>query len=109
MTTAGGPLPFDGVKIADFSWVWAGPTNAKYLADHGATVVRVESLNRPDMVRAIAPYKDDEIRPNRTHSFNDVNTASPCFRCSSTLPRLKANCSGFQQLPGRRRIKGVCK
>ena len=75
MTTAGGPLPFDGVKIADFSWVWAGPTSAKYLADHGATVVRVESLNRPDLVRSIGPYKDDETGPNRTHSFNDVNTS----------------------------------
>lgn len=74
MTTAG-PLPFDGVKIADFSWVWVGPTSAKYLADHGATVVRVESSTRPDIIRAIGPYKDDENGPNRTHSFNDFNTS----------------------------------
>ena len=74
MTTAG-PLPFDGVKIADFSWVWVGPTSAKYLVDHGATVVRVESTTRPDIIRAIGPYKDDENGPNRTHSFNDFNTS----------------------------------
>ena len=32
-----------GVKIADFSWVGAGPRATKDLADHGATVVKVES------------------------------------------------------------------
>ena len=74
MTTPG-PLPFEGVKIADFSWVWVGPTSTKYLADHGATVVRVESTTRPDIVRAIGPYKDDENGPNRTHAFNDYNTS----------------------------------
>ena len=38
-------LPFDGVKIADFSWIWVGPTTTKYLSDHGATVIRVETEN----------------------------------------------------------------
>ena len=68
-------LPFEGVKIADFSWVWVGPTSTKYLADHGATVVRVESLSRPDITRTIGPFKDGEIAPNRTHAFNDFNTS----------------------------------
>ena len=69
------PLPFEGLKIADFTWVWVGPTTTKYLADHGATVVRVESLSRPDMARIIGPFKDREPGPNRTHSFNDFNTS----------------------------------
>ena len=68
-------LPFDGIKIADFSWVWVGPTSTKYLADHGATVVRVESLSRPDILRTIGPFKDGEVGPNRTHAFNDFNTS----------------------------------
>ena len=69
------PLPFEGVKVADFTWVWVGPTTTKYLADHGATVVRVESQNRPDTVRFLGPYKDQAIGPNRTHAFNDFNTS----------------------------------
>ncbi len=68
-------LPFEGVKIADFSWVWVGPTSTKYLADHGATVVRVETLSRPDILRTIGPFKDGEVGPNRTHAFNDFNTS----------------------------------
>jgi len=70
-----GRLPFDGVKIADFSWVWVGPTSTKYLADHGATVVRVETLSRPDILRTIGPFKDGEVAPNRTHAYNDFNTS----------------------------------
>ena len=73
--TTDNQLPFEGLKVADFSWVWVGPTSTKYLADHGATVVRVESKVRPDIVRAIGPYKDREPGPNRTHAFNDTNTS----------------------------------
>ena len=40
-------LPFEGVNVLDLTWVWVGPTTTKYLADHGATVVRVETLGRP--------------------------------------------------------------
>ena len=52
-------LPFEGVKIADFSWVGVGPITAKYLADHGATTVRVETTNPMDLLRAIGPFKDN--------------------------------------------------
>ncbi len=44
-------LPFEGLKVADFSWVGVGPITAKYLADHGATVVRLETEGRPDILR----------------------------------------------------------
>ena len=68
-------LPFEGVKIADFSWVWVGPTSVKYLADHGATVVRVETLSRPDILHTIGPYKNGEVSTNGGHAFNDFNTS----------------------------------
>ncbi len=32
----------EGVKVVAFTWLVAGPLIAKYLADHGATVIRVE-------------------------------------------------------------------
>ncbi len=50
---AGGELPFAGLKVADFSWIGVGPMTARYLADHGATVVRVESESRPDNLRGV--------------------------------------------------------
>src|SRR6185295_11984746 len=48
---AGAPrqrLPLEGVKVADFSWIGVGPITAKALADHGATVVHVETDNPAD-------------------------------------------------------------
>ena len=38
-----GPLPLEGVKVADFSWIIAGPMLTKYLAIYGADVVKVEA------------------------------------------------------------------
>ena len=66
---------FAGVKVADFSWVAAGPITAKALADHGATVVRVESATRPDILRALPPFKDGQAGPNRSQWLANVNTS----------------------------------
>ena len=41
----------DGLKIADFSWVGAGPRATKDLADNGARVVKIESARRLDLGR----------------------------------------------------------
>jgi crotonobetainyl-CoA:carnitine CoA-transferase CaiB-like acyl-CoA transferase len=51
-------LPFAGIKIADFAWVGVGPITSRHLADFGATVVRVESKNRPDTLRLAPPFRD---------------------------------------------------
>jgi crotonobetainyl-CoA:carnitine CoA-transferase CaiB-like acyl-CoA transferase len=56
----GGPREaFAGLKVADFSWVAVGPTIGRALADHGATVVRVESRRRVDVARQLAPWKGE--------------------------------------------------
>jgi benzylsuccinate CoA-transferase BbsF subunit len=41
----------DGIKVLEFGAGAAGPLATRYLADHGATVVRVESRVRPDFLR----------------------------------------------------------
>ncbi len=46
---AAGPL--DGVRVADFSMGWAGPLAARYLADLGADVLKIESTAKPDWWR----------------------------------------------------------
>jgi benzylsuccinate CoA-transferase BbsF subunit len=69
-------LPFEGVKIADFSWVGVGPITTRYLADHGATVVKVESETRVDIVRAVlGPFKDNTPGLNRSHAFGEFNAS----------------------------------
>src|SRR3990172_8521089 len=68
-------LPFEGIRVADFSWIGVGPTTAKYLADHGANVVKVETVWPPDRLRAAGPYKDRVPGTNRSQFFGDFNTS----------------------------------
>ena len=66
-------LPFEGVKVADFSWVGVGPITMRYLADYGATVVRIESIQRPDFLRLAAPFRDGEPGIDRSGFFANYN------------------------------------
>jgi benzylsuccinate CoA-transferase BbsF subunit len=65
---------FEGIHIADFSWVAVGPQVSRELAEHGATVVRVESHNRVDQLRLIGPFKDFEPGINRSAFGTCFNT-----------------------------------
>ena len=69
------PLPFAGVKFADFSWIGVGPISAKTLADHGATVVHVETANPADRLRLVGPFKDGVPGINRCQFFASFNTS----------------------------------
>ena len=44
-------MPFEGLRVADFTAFWAGPIVGHYLAMLGADVVHVESVKRPDGMR----------------------------------------------------------
>ena len=68
-------LPFAGIKVTDFTWVGVGPISSKYLADHGADVIRIESESRPDVVRASGPFRGGEPGLNRSQFFGDFNTS----------------------------------
>ena len=67
--------PFGGLKVADFSWVGVGPMIGKALADHGATVLRIESPHRLDLLRTAPPFKDGEPGPNRSQFMANFNTS----------------------------------
>ena len=64
----------EGIKVADFSWVFAGPLTTKTLADCGAQVIRIEGVTRPDVERIRHPYKDEIAGMNRALHFNQHNT-----------------------------------
>ena len=49
------PRGFDGLLVVDLSSLWAGPLCGRILADGGATVVKVESVGRPDGARLGPP------------------------------------------------------
>jgi benzylsuccinate CoA-transferase BbsF subunit len=59
-----------GVKVVEFAAFAAGPAVGKHLADHGATVVHIESRARLDGFRAhYPPYKDNIHGLNRSGLF----------------------------------------
>lgn len=62
---------FEDLKILDFGWAIAGPWTVKYLADHGATVIHVESRHHPDLIRVAPPFKDG--KPGMDRSFYWAN------------------------------------
>lgn len=68
----------DGVVVINFGWVLAAPVTGKYLADLGATVIRVESIHRPDPLRVSSPYKDNVPGINRSgyYAFYNANNYS---------------------------------
>ena len=51
-----GRRALEGLKVLDFFWVAVGPMTTGYLAEYGATVVRVESRRRPDPLRNSPPF-----------------------------------------------------
>src|SRR5690606_17286850 len=55
---ASGRLPFDGLKVVDLSIFWSAPYLTMYLADLGADVVKVESVQRPDGFRYSASFPE---------------------------------------------------
>ncbi len=61
---------FRDLKIAAFNWAMVGPLTLKFLADYGATVVRVETSLRPCVTRTSAPFKDNVPGLNRSGYFN---------------------------------------
>ncbi len=67
--------PLDEVNVLDFTSTVLGPTVTRYLADHGATVVRVESMLHPETTRLATPYAGGVFGINSSGYFAVYNTS----------------------------------
>ena len=65
--------PLAGIRVADFTWVWAGPFCTLQLAHLGAEVIRIESASRTCVTRLLPPWPDGQPGVNRSGYFNQYN------------------------------------
>ena len=78
----------DGLKIADFSWVGAGPRSTKDLADNGARVIKIESARRLDLGRRSPPFaKGDRRNHDASVFFAQTNTSKESVTINLGDPR----------------------
>lgn len=73
MTLPDGAGPLAGVKVLDLSWIVAGPTVGRAMADYGATVIRVESPSRVDTARVVGPFHGDDPGVENSGLYGNVN------------------------------------
>lgn len=89
----------EGLKVADFTGVIAGPLTTKPLASYGATVLKIEGRGHPDMFRgqAVPPAVDSlaqrDAQPwfnpwlNRSATHALWNTSKLSIAINLALPR----------------------
>ncbi|RCW43946.1 formyl-CoA transferase [Halopolyspora algeriensis] len=82
----GRTLPLDGVVVADFSRVLAGPYATMLLADLGATVVKVERPGQGDDTRAWGP----PWTQRSSSYFESLNRGKRSIALDFTEPRDRA-------------------
>jgi crotonobetainyl-CoA:carnitine CoA-transferase CaiB-like acyl-CoA transferase len=66
-------LPLEGIRIADFGWILAVPHATAWLAVMGAEVIKIESLQRLDLIRLLGQLPDRPIDINGSAYFNSIN------------------------------------
>src|SRR5437588_1464047 len=78
--------PLQGIRVCDFSWVWAGPFCTLQLAHMGAEVIRIETTTRPCVTRMLPPWPENKMGLNRSGYFNQYNQGKKSLSLNFKVP-----------------------
>ena len=85
-----------GVRIADFSWVWAGPYSTLLLSFMGAEVIKIESKKRIDQTRQGSITTGDDFEGfNASPIFNNANLNKKSISLDLKSPKVWSSPSGL--------------
>jgi crotonobetainyl-CoA:carnitine CoA-transferase CaiB-like acyl-CoA transferase len=85
-STAADELPLRGLRVADFTTFWAGPSATHFLASLGADVIKVESIRRPDGMRFTSAKPEHELFYEWGTVFHAVNPNKRAITLDLTHP-----------------------
>ena len=78
-------LPFEGIRVLDFGWIFAVPHATAWLGAMGAEVIRVESMRAPDLVRFLTGT-NGVIGPNLSGVFHSINLSRKSLALDLSRP-----------------------
>lgn len=78
-------LPLEGIRVVDFTAIWAGPHVTQWLAVMGADVIKIESNLRPDPERAA--FIRTPAQPTMSAVFAALNYAKKACTLNMTSPK----------------------
>ena len=79
--------PLTGIHVLDFTNTVLGPSTTRYLADHGATVVKVESMAHPETTRISSPFAGNEPDMDKSGYFATHNAGKLSITINMKKPR----------------------
>ena len=78
--------PLEGLKVLDLFWALAGPGTTRTMADFGATVVRLESETRPELLRAVNPFRGEDGESEGSLQYHSSNAGKLHLQLNLSVP-----------------------
>jgi len=83
-------LPLEGIRVADFSWVIAGPYTTQALALMGAEVIKIESSVHTDINRRLPPAAEGILGTERSGLWHGLNLNKKSVTLNLRKPEAQA-------------------